>query len=67
MCSGNLSKKLYLIHWIYPPTQDASHHQDDITSLAGNPYEIDFQLLLGGGRSNYTDIVIPPEMKGGLG
>ena len=32
-----------------PPTQDASHHQDDITFLIGNPYKPSFPLLLGGG------------------
>ena len=33
-----------------PPTQDSSHHQDDITFLVGNPYKPSFATgILGGG------------------
>ena len=42
------------IHWIYPPTQDASHHYAYYTFLVGNP-RINLYLPLEswvGGRSN---------------
>ena len=32
-----------------PPTQDASHHQVDITFLVGNPYKPSFATVTGWG------------------
>ena len=40
------------ICWIYHPTQDSSHHQDDMTFLLGNLYKPSFVTVGGGGRPN---------------
>ena len=37
-----------------PPTQDSSHHQDDIPFLVGNPYKPSFVTVTGrGDNPNY--------------
>ena len=46
-----ISTLYYIILWVIPPSKDASHHQDDIPFLVGNPYlNLHLPLLLGRGR-----------------
>ena len=54
-----ISTLYYIILWVIPPSQDASHHQDDIPFLVGNPYlNLHLPLLLGRGTTQISTVFV---------